>query len=183
MIRTGHEVTGVGASPVSPTKHRRWIGILVVATIVGALSSCAAVDGPAPSAQLQAIAATYLELVTPLNEANCTFNAVLLIPGASLDDLTQGAADDAASLGAFAGSLRAINWPSEIARDSRDLIHAIAANQAAARVAAQAATLVAFNEAFRDIKVANSTSARAAGVVRSDLGLPAVSGDPCTSQG
>ena len=158
---------------------RRSIGILMVVTTIGGVGACTAADGPASSAELQAIGASYLELVAPLNQANCTFNAVLLVPNALLDDLKQGAADDAASLRTFADGMRAIEWPSEINRDAQDLIQAIAANQAAAQAAAEAPTLAAFNDAFRDIKAANSASARAGNVVRADLGLPGVAGDPC----
>ncbi len=160
---------------------RRSIGISFVVGIVGGLTACAAANGPAVSAELQTIAASYLELVTPLNDANCTFSAVLLVPNATLDDLKQGAADDAVSLRTFADSTRAIEWPPEITRDARDLIDAVAINQAAAQAAAEAPTLAAFNSAFRDISAANAASTRAASVVRSDLGLSGASGDPCKS--
>jgi len=167
--------------PQTVVSTRRWIGILAVLTIAGGLTACAPANGPTSSAELRAIGVSYLKLVAPLNEANCTFNAVLLRPSASLDDLKQGAADDAASLRAFADGIAAIKWPPEITRDANDLIKAVVANRAAAQAAAETPTLAAFNDAFRDIKAANSASARAGNVVRSDLGLPGVSGDPCKS--
>lgn len=135
--------------------------------------------GPSTPPALKAIAASYLDLVAPLDAATCDFNAVLSQPAPALADLKRGSADYVTALATPIDGLRAIRWPAELAGDANDLIDALVVEETHTREMAEADTLDSFIAADNQLIAANSVSSAAAKQLRQDLGL-ATAEHPCT---
>jgi hypothetical protein len=149
--------------------------LLVMALL---LTACTATESPTPTAQastpaaLKEIAASYRDLVSPLDRATCDFNVVLSQPAPALTDLKRGSADYVAALATVIDGLRALPWPSELTDDANDLIDALVADQAPTRAMAEADSMSSFITADGQLIEANSVSSAAAKQLRKDLGLP-----------
>jgi hypothetical protein len=152
------------------------VSVLLVLALL--LPACAPTETPSPTAQpstpaaLKEIAASYRNLVSPLDRATCDFNVVLSQPAPALADLKRGSADYLAALATAIDGLRALPWPSDLTDDANALIDALVADEAPTRAMAHADSMSSFITADGQLIEANSVSSAAAKQVRKDLGLP-----------
>jgi hypothetical protein len=149
-------------------------------------TACAATETPSPTprastpAALKDIAASYRDLVSPLDRATCDFNVVLSQSAPALTDLKRGSAEYLAALATAIDGLRAMPWPSELADDANSLIDALVADEVPTRAMAEADNMASFIRADGQLIEANSVSSAAAKQLRKDLGLP-TGESPCTT--
>jgi hypothetical protein len=166
--------------------RRAILALVALALVLAACASPIPSPTPSPTAGsstppgLAGIAARYLEVASALNEATCTFNAVLSRAAPTLADLKRGSTAYATGLAALINGLRAIDWPAELAEDAYALIDAKEADETLVRAMAAADSLAEFITADDQLIEANRTSAAAASQLRRDLGL-ASAGNPCAS--
>jgi hypothetical protein len=150
------------------------------------LAACAATETLSPTprastpAALKDVAASYRDLVSPLDRATCDFNVVLSQSAPALSDLKRGSAEYLAALATATDGLRAMPWPSELADDANALIDALVAEEAPTRAMAEADNMASFIRADGQLIDANSVSSAAAKQLRKDLGLP-TSESPCST--
>ena len=153
---------------------------LLVAALL--LPACAATITPSPTPRastppgLEAIAASYVDIVAPFNVATCEFNTVLSKSAPALSDLKRGSADYVATLADVIDGLRAAAWPADLAADANDLIDALVVDETHTRAMAAADTFDSFIAADDKLIAANSISSAASKQLRKDLGLP--TGEP-----
>ena len=134
---------------------------------------------PEPAPDLAALGQTYLDAAQPANEAKCAVRPVLDDPNATAEELRGAAGQLADAYRAFADALRATVWPSPVDEDVRALIAALAATESHLRTAQSATTVEDIAANFNAGGESNSQASEAANLVRGDLGLPSVTGDPC----
>jgi len=162
---------------------RRAASVLLVVGLL--LTACAATDTPEPTAQastpaaLKEIAASYRDLVAPLDRATCDFNVVLSQSAPALTDLKRGSAEYLAALATVIDGLRAVPWPSELTQDANALMDSLVADETPTRAMAEADSMSSFITADGQLIEANSLSSAAAAQLRKDLGLP-LGEFPCT---
>jgi hypothetical protein len=163
---------------------RRDASALVVAALL--LPACVATMTPSPIPRastppgLEAIAATYVDLVAPFDAATCAFNVVLSQSAPALADLKRGSTAYAASLAEVIDGLRTAHWPAELSDDVDGLIAALTIDQTYTNAMAAADTFDSFVVADDKLIAANSISSAAAKQLRKELGLP-IGEAPCPS--
>jgi hypothetical protein len=156
-----------------------------VLLVLALLTACAATETPSPTARsstpaaLKEIAASYRDVISPLDDATCDFNVVLSKSAPTLTNLKRGSADYLAALATAIDGLRDLPWPSELTDDANDLIDALVADQAPTRAMAEADSMSSFITADGQLIEANSVSSAAAKQLRKDLGLPTAEA-PCS---
>lgn len=134
---------------------------------------------PEPTPDLAALGQTYLDAAHAANEVKCVVRPVLTDPNATADELRAAAGQLADAYRIFADALRSTVWPPPIDEDARALIAALAAAESHLRTA-HAAT--SYEDVVANLRAGGDSSAEAseaANLLRGDLGLSSVTGDPC----